>query len=69
MITFQEVKKMIFKEDCSDFGYSKNDITEIGEGQIRSMNIPKCRIHKMSLCGCSESCSYYSVNVLASVPH
>ncbi len=56
---------MILKEDCADFGYSKNDITELGAEQRRFMNIPNCRIHKMSLCGCSESCSYYSGNVLA----
>lgn len=55
---------MILKEDCSDFGYFNNDFTEIGEGQGISMNIPKCRIHKMSLCGCSDSCTYYSSNVL-----
>ena len=56
---------MIFKDDCVDFGYSKNDITELGEEQRRFMNIPNCRIKKMSLCGCSETCSYYSGNVLA----
>jgi hypothetical protein len=65
VITFQEVEKMILKEDCADFGYSKNDITEIGELERRFLNIPNCGIHKMSLCGCSESCSYYSGNVLA----
>ncbi len=58
MITHQEVE-MILKEDCNDFGYSKNDITELGEGQKIFMNIPNCRINKMSLCGCSETCSYY----------
>ncbi len=56
---------MIFKEDCADFGYSKDDITEPGVEHRRFMNIPNCRIHKMSLCGCSETCSYYSGNVLA----
>ena len=65
MITSQEVEEMIFKEDCADFGYSKNDITELGAEQSRFMNIPNCRIRKMSLCGCSETCSYYSSNVLA----
>jgi len=50
---------MVLKEDCSDFGYLKNDITGIGEGERRFLNIPNCRIHKMSLCGCSETCSYY----------
>ena len=55
---------MILKEDCSDFGYLKNDITGIGEGDGRFLNIPKCRLHKMSLCGCSDSCTYYSSNVL-----
>ncbi|VVB93969.1 Uncharacterised protein [uncultured archaeon] len=49
---------MILKEECADFGYSKNDITKLGEGE-RSMDIPNCRINKMSLCGCSETCSYY----------
>jgi hypothetical protein len=24
---------MVLKEDCSDFGYLKNDITGIGEGE------------------------------------
>ncbi len=56
---------MILKEDCTDFVYSKNDITELGVVQRRFMTIPDCRIHKMSLCGCSETCSYYSNNVLA----
>lgn len=51
---------MILKEDCSDFGYLKNDITGIEEGEGRFYNIPDCKIHKMSLCGCSETCSYYS---------
>jgi hypothetical protein len=51
---------MFLKEDCSDFGYLKNDITGIGDGQIGFIDIPDCRIHKMSLCGCSETCSYYS---------
>jgi len=51
---------MILKEDCTDFGYSKDDITEIGVGQKRYVNIPNCRIKKMSICGCSETCSYYS---------
>ena len=55
---------MIFKEDCSDFGYLKNDITGIGEGEGRFLNIPNCRKHKMSLCGCSETCSYFSSNIL-----
>jgi len=55
---------MILKEDCSDFGYLKNDITGIGGGEGRFLNIPKCRLHKMSLCGCSDSCTYYSSNVL-----
>ncbi|VVB94101.1 Uncharacterised protein [uncultured archaeon] len=50
---------MILKEDCTDFGYSKDDITEIGVGQKRYVNIPNCRIKKMSICGCSETCSYY----------
>lgn len=50
---------MIFKEDCTDFGYSKNDFTQPGEVQRKSMNIPNCKISKMSLCGCSETCSYY----------
>ncbi|MFZ3059619.1 MAG: hypothetical protein WA102_07745 [Candidatus Methanoperedens sp.] len=50
---------MILKEDCNGFGYSKNDITKLGEGQKIFMNIPNCRINKMSLCGCSETCSYY----------
>lgn len=59
---------MVLKEDCSDFGYFKNDITGIGEEERRFLNIPNCKIHKMSLCGCSETCSYYSVNVLAAVP-
>ena len=51
---------MFLKEDCSDFGYLKNDITGIGEGERRFLNIPNCGINKMSLCGCSETCSYYS---------
>lgn len=51
---------MILKEDCNDFEYFKNDITGIGEGEREFINIPNCRIHKMSLCGCSETCSYYS---------
>lgn len=51
---------MILKEDCSNFEYSKNDITGIGEGGRGFIDIPNCRIHKMSLCGCSETCSYYS---------
>jgi hypothetical protein len=51
---------MILKEDCSDFEYLKNDITRIGEGQRGFIDIPNCRIHKMSICGCSETCSYYS---------
>lgn len=55
---------MIFKEDCSDFGYLKTDITGIGEGEGRFLNIPNCGKHKMSLCGCSETCTYYSNNVL-----
>jgi len=54
---------MILKEDCADFGYSKNDISEHGVEQKISMNIPNCKIHKMSLCGCSETCSYFSSNV------
>ncbi|HEY9246867.1 MAG TPA: hypothetical protein VIO11_08480 [Candidatus Methanoperedens sp.] len=54
---------MILKEDCADFGYSKNDITEFGVEQRRFIDIPNCRKHKMSLCGCSETCPYYSSNV------
>ena len=50
---------MIFKEDCNDFGYLTSDITEFGASQKRFMDIPDCRIKKMSLCGCSETCSYY----------
>ena len=50
---------MIFKEDCSDFGYLKNDIVEIVEGERSLLNIPECGKHKMSLCGCSETCTYY----------
>jgi len=50
---------MILKEDCNDFGYLKSDITGIGDGQRRFMDIPNCRKSKMSLCGCSETCSYY----------
>ena len=53
---------MIFKEDCSDFGYLKNDIVEIVDGDRSFLNIPKCGKHKMSLCGCSETCSYYEKN-------
>lgn len=56
---------MIFREDCADFGYLKNDITESGAEQRKFMNIPNCKVRKMSLCGCSESCSYYSGKVLA----
>jgi hypothetical protein len=55
---------MILKEDCTDFRYSKNDITELGEGRGSSMNIPYCKIKKMSLCGCSETCSYYKKSLL-----
>ncbi len=51
---------MILKEDCSDFGYLNNDIAGIGVEKRRFMNIPNCRKHKMSICGCSETCSYYS---------
>lgn len=50
---------MILKEECADFGYSKDDITKLGEGEKRFIDIPNCRINKMSLCGCSETCSYY----------
>lgn len=53
---------MILKEDCSDFGYLKNDITRIGEGERRFLNIPNCGGKKMSLCGCSETCSHYKKN-------
>jgi len=56
---------MILKEDCSDFGYLKNDITGIGDGEGRFLNIPNCRIHKMSLCGCSETCTYYEKCILS----
>ncbi|MGB8216930.1 MAG: hypothetical protein WCE94_06465 [Candidatus Methanoperedens sp.] len=56
---------MFLKEDCSDFGYLKDDITGIGEGERRFLDIPNCGIKKMSLCGCSETCSYYSSKVLA----
>ena len=59
MIASQEVEKMIIKEDCSDFGYLKRDIAELGAAQRRFMNIPDCRINRMSLCGCSETCSHY----------
>ncbi len=58
--------KMIFKEDCTDFRYLKNEITETEEGQRRFMNIPNCRINKMSLCGCSETCSYYKFATIIS---
>ncbi|MCX9075019.1 MAG: hypothetical protein OIN88_10245 [Candidatus Methanoperedens sp.] len=50
---------MILKEDCSDFGYLKKDITEFGVAQRRFIDIPNCGINKMSLCGCSETCPYY----------
>jgi len=52
---------MILKEDCNDFEYFKNDITGIGEGERELIDIPNCRIHKMSLCGCSETCSYFKI--------
>lgn len=51
---------MILKEDCNNFEYLKNDITGIGEGKRGFIDIPNCRIHKMSLCGCSETCSYFN---------
>jgi hypothetical protein len=56
---------MILKKDCSDFEYLKNDINEIRDVQRGFIVIPICKIHKMSLCGCSETCSYYSGNVSA----
>lgn len=48
---------MILKEDCSNFEYIKNEYCDLSE---EGFIIPNCRIHKMSLCGCSETCSYYS---------
>lgn len=51
---------MILKKDCSNFEYLKNDITEIGDDKRGFIYIPNCRTYKMSLCGCSETCSYYS---------
>lgn len=50
---------MVLKEDCIYFRNLKKDITGNGERQRRFMDIPNCKINKMAIGGCSETCSFY----------
>ena len=50
---------MFLKEDCINFRSLNKDIAGLGERQERFMNIPNCKINKMAMGGCPETCSFF----------